>query len=298
MPGVGAAATMQAVQGVGELLVEGLAFDSESWKGAKSTARASWNRYLEANPGDVLPLAEMTAAHYTNPQTYEKYAYWMSQQVIPPGKKNQGKPYMASTMVDYLQVIMNDGANRFRAFDEPAREFYTCLDAKSQSQPAAWYRKLKHRITYQWFQKSIQSGAVLDDSAAPIYRSHVEAISIAYSKHGDAESMMRRFAVLCLHYSMGRSSEITWTTFDHLKWDQLFQCAVAEQMNLKNCKVKQIMFPSSSTRNLCWNLALGDFMSMSERPPIGADEQVRLFINDIYMNLHLQFDSLFAELPI
>ena len=91
-----------------------------------------------------------------------------------------------------------------------------------------------------------EDGEQLDNSAPPMYDSHLRDIVRAYKKDGHASSVMRALVLVSLWFAAGRSSEVAWLTFDSLRWDDYHHCVVQEVLQSKTSKSKLVAYVAGS----------------------------------------------------
>jgi hypothetical protein len=102
----------------------------------------------------------------------------------------------AGSVIDYMAILLNAAADacRERAAEhgQPASEFFKCcLDSKSTSPDAKWWRGLKHQAERVVFQRKKVAGDEMDQSASPIYLAHIFLIVCAYARSGAAQVRCR-----------------------------------------------------------------------------------------------------------
>ena len=109
--------------------------------------------------------------------------------------------------------------------------------------------------------------------AGPLYPAHLWKISRAYAMVGTPKAAQRRVVVLSAGRTAGRSSEISWMTYDGLSWDVHFRQVVAEVPMSKGSKHKLSIFSAGSSVDSDWFTAFGDYLIMQTDSPTFSDEE-------------------------
>ena len=111
--------------------------------------------------------------------------------------------------VNYLCTTINCAKTKFLATgSEATRLFFTCLDNKASTSEAQWLRNVKKGMIRVCFQRSMAAGEDMGNSEIPIYLDHFREMIRAYSREGSQEAALRKFALIFLWASGGRSSEV------------------------------------------------------------------------------------------
>jgi hypothetical protein len=107
--------------------------NSSSWNAAKTNVLRILNLFIAQDDEldgdwDSLPEDVLCAKQF-----YERLAYFLLHEYkIPGGAKNAGLPLDGDTPMTYLNVAVNQAANKFRAAGTDATKgFFNCLDQKS-----------------------------------------------------------------------------------------------------------------------------------------------------------------------
>jgi hypothetical protein len=140
--------------------------NSSSWNAAKTNVLRILNLFIAQDDEldgdwDSLPEDVLCAKQF-----YERLAYFLLHEYkIPGGAKNAGLPLDGDTPMTYLNVAVNQAANKFRAAGTDATKgFFNCLDQKSTSQEAIWLRGLRANMKRAIFERAALAGAEMDKS--------------------------------------------------------------------------------------------------------------------------------------
>lgn len=140
--------------------------NSSSWNAAKTNVLRILNLFIAQDDEldgdwDSLPEDVLCAKQF-----YERLAYFLLHEYkIPGGSKNAGLPLDGDTPMTYLNVAVNQAANKFRAAGTDATKgFFNCLDQKSTSQEAIWLRGLRANMKRAIFERAALAGAEMDKS--------------------------------------------------------------------------------------------------------------------------------------
>ena len=165
-------------------------------------SKANVNRILDAfrissaEHSALYPtaLGELTTATLTSRKLYEafgKYILYVYKASGPKAAASTSEYLSAGSVIGYMGILLNAAADacRERAAEhgQPASEFFKCcLDSKSSSPDAKWWRGLKHQAERVVFQRKKVAGDEMDQSASPIYLAHIFLIVCAYARSGAA----------------------------------------------------------------------------------------------------------------
>ena len=135
------------------------------------------------------PWPELSARAICRQSVFGGLALYMTEEmVIPAGKKNEGRHYAYGTILDYLGALLNQSYNRFIGeADADQRIFFTCLDTKSSTDSARWWKGVKNYIVRTCFTRMRDAGEEMDKSAPLITLPHVKWMCRALAIESSAE---------------------------------------------------------------------------------------------------------------
>jgi hypothetical protein len=125
------------------------------------------------------------------------------------------------------------------------------------SQVAKQYHRLRKNVRRVCFDRQMEAGEEVDKSegefaptycpsahwlsvclcAAPMCITAVIALMTAYAREGSAEAAERKLASWSLWQSVGRSSEVSWCTWDGLEYDPELKAMFVEILQVLSCCV-------------------------------------------------------------
>ena len=291
---------------------------SAGWQQSK----ANVNRILDAfrissaEHSALYPtaLGELPTATLTSRKLYEafgKYILYVYKASGPKAAASTSEYLSAGSVVGYMSILLNAAADacRERAAEhgQPASEFFKCcLDSKSSSPDAKWWRGLKHQAERVVFQRKKVAGDEMDQSASPIYLAHIFLIVCAYARSGAAQvrcraqtslpagcrqtsplagypltptpppavqAALRIFSIMTCWFAAGRAAEAAWIHYDGMEWDMHFRCVFAEVPQPKTAKFKLAALIAGVNRHCCWYLTWADYLTMQNHSKIYAEDE-------------------------
>ena len=180
---------------------------SKSTKQTQARAIDLFDKFRNSTPARLeqlpLPFDELSEDALCCQPTHGGYAlYLIDEALIPAGVRNGGKHYAFGTVLDYMGSLLNQCSAKFRATASPATlQFLSCLDSKSTSDSARWWRGVKNYVVRTSFIRMRDTGEDMDKSAAPLTLPHVQAMCRALALEGSAA--VRR--LLCSHAACPRA---------------------------------------------------------------------------------------------
>lgn len=145
-------------------------------------------------------------------------AYLLETYVIETGP-NKGKHLLVSNVCNYFGTLLNLAKVKFESTGSAQTKlFFTCLAPKAGTAPWNWYKGMKQRIERICFQRAMEAGEKIlktnkqkgdrGGGQAPVYLHHFISMNKALATEGSAESAHRKFELISLWQSAGRSSEV------------------------------------------------------------------------------------------
>jgi len=157
---------------------------------------------------------------------FERFAYFLLHTYVKPeGTKDAGKPLEGDTPKVYLNLAINQAANKYKLTgSDVSKRFFLCLDLTSKSPEAIWLRGLRTNLTRNIFDRAKQNGQEMDKSegqprpapcdfsspasvstrtkltcllllAVPLYlAAHIMPMLTALARKGDSQATSRRYA--------------------------------------------------------------------------------------------------------
>lgn len=108
------------------------------------------------------------------------------------------------------------------------------------------------------YRRKLYGNESMDSSANEIYMPHVREISKAFARANTPEAAQRKLACKTLWRCSGRASEPGKIELTDFRWNELFDCAVAQAPQQKVSKTKQIPLIAGVDRHADWVLDFGD----------------------------------------
>ena len=111
--------------------------------------------------------------------------------------------------------------------------FFTCLDYRSKSTSALWFRKLWKNMQRIVFNNNVTQGKKLDHSARPIKIELITDVITESSLEGSYEAAGRKNCILCTWNGIGRPYESSLLNMDFVEW-----CGVQKRIYGDSYQVK------------------------------------------------------------
>ena len=148
--------------------------DSATWSAQRKNHLRIFERFRASTP-ELAQLYPTTWEQLTEatlcPQhlqecVYAHFAkYLLDDYEIEAPHKNAGQKLGYAVMVKVLAGIINHAKDRFiRSNDGHTKRFLDCLDPKSNSEPARWFRALKHKMERECMKRAVAAGEEMDGS--------------------------------------------------------------------------------------------------------------------------------------
>ena len=224
------------------------------------------------------------------PNFYERLAHFLLHTyVIPEGVRNHGEPLSGDTPKNYLNIALNQAADKFKAVGSDAtKRFFSCQDQNSTSAEAVWLRKLRSNMRRDVMARADRDGVEMDKSegrlprppasrlrvalscpqsvlAVPLYHdAHIRPINTALARKGTVEALTRRIGIQMAWNSAGRAAESSTVCWEGLEWDPQKHAVFAEIKQWKTGKLKIIPFCAGVDRDCCFFLAMGDYLASAK----------------------------------
>lgn len=268
----------------GSLVAIGSAGEGPSWGGQLNNVVRIFNEFVKHNDeatdsprigNDFQDLDEKRGL--CDRSLYERFAHYLVHVYVKPaGTRGEGDHLGCDTAINYLNSILEQ-ANEKCGSNERSRAFFACRDKTVQSENRRWLVGVRDNMFKLIFKRAAKSGEELDNSAAPLYMSHVKSVCRAYALTSTAEAAMRKLAVKALWQVAGRSGEVAFLTWARLTWDSHFRCIVPQIPQVKSAKLKKAVFAAGVDRHSCAFLDLADMLVLVSRPVFTEDFPAWLF---------------------
>ena len=119
---------------------------------------------------------------------------------------------------------------------------------------------MKAKLSRTIFQRMMEAGEIMDESAHAIYLEQVKDLSKVLAQANTADAAMRKLAIKSLWRTAGRASEVSYLHLDGIRWDRLFQAPFIECPQSKSSKWKLIPFVAGIDRYADWFVDFGDYL--------------------------------------
>ena len=150
------------------------------------------------------PFMELPEDVVCDQEIYSLFATYLLDLYKIEGGPSSGNGLMHDSALNYLHILINKGASRFKVTGTDASKlFYTCLDPKASTESAKWLQGMKAQMLRKWFGRTKMSSDCHDNSAPPLYLEHVRKMTRAYAKEGGAEAADRIFTLTAAHLAAG-----------------------------------------------------------------------------------------------
>ena len=204
-----------------------------------------WRSTLTATDARNLAPASIasiqTADALAKRETYERFGTWLVDEYVT----REGGPIGPGTAIDYFGCLMNLALDRAMVVSKgrlpaAAADFFRCLEGGQRytTIQAAWFRGLKNNLRRKAVGNLIENGKPIDNSADPVYATHVISVVCAYARIGGAEAARRKLTVNATWDIAGRSSEGQWLSYEGMRWDDFYKTVFVESLQTKTSKVK------------------------------------------------------------
>lgn len=192
------------------------------------------------------------------------YAHFLVHEfIIEEGMRNEGRPLSVGSVLDYINALLAQLADRFEATgDDSVKLFFTCRETKSTGANAQWLKRLRNNVLDICMERAIENGDELDNSVSCIFLQHIRAMSKAYQTVGDRESIERILSIMTLWRAAGRASETAGVHVEALKNELFFEANFLDIGQTKTKKAKKVVFLPGIDRYSDWNVLFGDHLAM------------------------------------
>jgi len=250
---------------------------SSSWLAQKRNVQRVFDLFRGDVPGGYPPWDEIDEATLCSTKIYQQFAHFLTHKYKIESGRNDTQHYAMDTITGMLGIAIRLAYAKFApaTASVATKTFFTCLDAGT-SESSKWLKGVKTGIKRACFQRAMRDGTPMDQSASPVYRSHIEAMNRALSLEGSPEAAQRKLVLMSVYYIAGRAGEMTWVTLDALEYDPYFEMLFAEVPQEKTSKLKYAAFPAGVNRHCCFFLALGDDLALTRRNPFVQGETMWL----------------------
>ena len=166
---------------------------SKSSKQTRSRALQLFDEFRNSTPERLEQLPDpfdaLGADALLSQATHGGFALFMIDEVIiPKGQRNAGKNYAHGTALDYMGAFLNLCDAKCKPTASPAGlQFLACLDSRSTSDSAKWWRGVKNYVIRTGFMRMRDAGEEMDKSAAPLSLPHVQAMCRSLALEGSAQ---------------------------------------------------------------------------------------------------------------
>ena len=247
--------------------------DSDSWFSGKQNVLRIFNEFAVYGSaqkwkyGAIKSFQSMHTKILTDTKLWELFAGYLAKTYKSPKTKS---PLGLDTARNYFGTMMNAAKNKcFKEEAETERGvmpttklFFDCLQVKSTSEEAKWYRGVRNGIRSHLFRKAVKKGTVIDHTVSPVYGQHLQKACQSYSDAGyNRENSLRKLTLICDRQSAGRPSEIAWLLLDSFHWDPYYTQIFAELPESKPQKVKLVGFVAGRSYEFCFFTSLGEMLS-------------------------------------
>ena len=163
---------------------------SPSWAGQQGNVKNIFNEFAEQDPELDTDWDNLDEATLCAQPVYERFAHFLLfVYLIPAGVKNAGNPLDGDTPKNYLNIIINLAASKFKATGtDTSKRFFDCLDQDSKADVAIWLRGLRSNMQREIFDRAKSTGAEMDRSEGePAKHSEYERVPTAacvVQRHG------------------------------------------------------------------------------------------------------------------
>ena len=139
---------------------------SPSWAGQQGNVKNIFNEFAEQDPELDTDWDNLDEATLCAQPVYERFAHFLLfVYLIPAGAKNAGLPLEGDIPKNYLNIVINLAASKFKATGtDTTKRFFDCLDSKSTSDVAVWLRGLRANMKREIFERANETGAQMDRS--------------------------------------------------------------------------------------------------------------------------------------
>ena len=148
---------------------------------------------------DLLPESSVC-----DPQLYALLATYLTDVYKIETGAYAGGHLSIDTVVNTLRSLINMAKGKWQANgSSETKLFFTCLDKNSGTTHAQWLQGLEKKIHRKIFQRSKEAGEDMDNSAVPVYPSHMSKMCAAYAREGSPQGAMRKFAIKTAYLTAG-----------------------------------------------------------------------------------------------
>jgi hypothetical protein len=273
---------------MGSLAAIGSTGEGRSWGTQLNNVVRIFNEFVKHNDATLDPkeakyqligkdFDDLDEKTLCDRSVYERFAHYLVHVYVKPeGTKGTGEHLGCDTAINYINNILEQADTKCGS-TQRSRAFFACRDRTSHCANRRWLVGVRDNMFKLIFKRAAASGEVLDNSAPPLYMSHVKAICRAYARVGSAEATTRKLAVKLLWQVAGRSGEVAFLTWARLSWDEHFQCITGEIPQLKSAKLKKLAFVAGADRHSCAFLDFADMLVLVSRPVFNEDSPAWLF---------------------
>lgn len=147
---------------------------SEKWGQYQGNVKRTWELLRSSTPerAQKYPVSwdVMTEKQLCCQDPYIDYSGYLVHDYVQETGVHKGELLKVSSVLGYIGCLINLASAKFKANGAPETKlFFTCLDGKSSTEPAAWLRGLRKNVTRELFQRMIELGEPMDASEIPIY---------------------------------------------------------------------------------------------------------------------------------
>ena len=211
---------------------------------------------------------------------------WFAGFITKTYKKTNGKPLGLKSARNHFSTMMHMAKKKCYGpeilLDAKTELFFTCLDVKSNSKSARWFRGVKKNITRYLFTQAKKTGDAVDHSVAPVYGPNLSAANKALTRHGYTfENCLRKLTLTCLRQTAGRASELGWLHLETFDFDIFYGQVFCELPESKPSKMKLCAFVAGFKPELCFFTAFGDILAHNQPFFDEDDGDVTVFFNQL-----------------
>ena len=206
----------------------------------RKTDDSTWARFnkFTSNTTWQVPMNQIETKDLMDQKLWEEVANCLADTENLEGQNEMGADNFElsnTSAYKYLNQAMNNAmVVCTRREKTPSVDlFFTCLDYRSKSQVATWYRALRKNMCRTVFNRNVSQGNKMNFSARALEIETITEIMAAYSMEGSYEAAGRKNCILCTWNGVGRPYESSLLNMEFVEW-----CSVQKRIYGDSYQVK------------------------------------------------------------